>query len=140
MFGSNKKSALEKLRSQWGKTKDTSFNFYQIARFFARNTHLPGTHVLSQHTISALDFSALFEYLDRTVSRIGQQWLFNRLASYKRHEDFREFETTIEYAVSHEQERLEAQLALSRLQHENATGFVHCSLTSIRSLPNFFHY
>jgi hypothetical protein len=112
MFGSSKKSDIEKLRSQWGKTKDASFNFYQIARFYARNTHAQGTHVLSQHTISALDFSALFEYLDRTVSRIGQQWLFNRLASYKRNEDFSELESTIKYAAEHEQERLEAQLAL----------------------------
>ena len=126
MFGSSKKAALEKLRSEWGKKKEIPLNVYQVARFHARKEHAEGVHVLSDKTISALDFPALFAFLDRTVSRIGQQWLFSRLASYGPNEDVNEFEAVISYAAENEQQRLEAQLALTRLQHENAYGL--CSL------------
>ncbi|MGC3948537.1 MAG: hypothetical protein QM762_29225 [Chryseolinea sp.] len=122
MFGSRKKAALEKLRSEWGKKKDAPLNVYQVARFHARREHAEGVHVLSEKTIAALDFSELFAFLDRTVSRVGQQWLFSRLASYGPNEDVDEFERVIKYAADHEQRRLEAQVALTRLQHENAYG------------------
>lgn len=126
MFGSGKKASLEKLAAQWGKTKDTSPNIYQVARYHARKEPDPNGHTLSERTISALDFPELFAYLDRTVSRVGQQYLFNRLASYKPHEDVEDSERIIEHAAAHEQDRFEAQRLLSRLQHENAYGI--CAL------------
>ncbi|MEJ1238818.1 hypothetical protein WBG78_11845 [Chryseolinea sp. T2] len=126
MFGSRRKNALEKLRAEWGRIKDAPLNVYQVARYHARKEFDPGVHVLSDKTISALDFSELFCFLDRTVSRVGQQWLFSRLASYGPNEDVAEFESTIAFAAANEQKKLTAQMALTRLQHENAYGL--CAL------------
>src|SRR5689334_5727427 len=126
MLASRKKEARAKLQAQWGKTKDTQFNFYQIARYHARKSFAASTHVLSERTLSALDFSELFAFLDRTISRVGQQFLFSRLAAYDRHQGKNELEAVVAHAERNEQERMDAQLALSRLQHENAYGL--CTL------------
>jgi hypothetical protein len=126
MLASRNKEARERLQAQWGKTKNTTFNFYQIARYHARRTFEPLTHLLSERTLAALDFSELFGFLDRTVSRVGQQYLFSRLAAYDRDENRNEFEQIIHHASINERERLDAQVALSRLQHDNAYGL--CTL------------
>lgn len=72
------KKILAAIRDAWGKPKTESFNFDRISKYAV---HKSGSsfHKLSQQTLLDIDFAELFEFTDRTTSRIGQQYLFNIL-------------------------------------------------------------
>ena len=69
---------IEKIDSAWGKPKTEFFNFHQIGKYASlprRNTF----HKLSEQTIFHIDFYQLFRFIDRTTSRVGQQYLFKKV-------------------------------------------------------------
>lgn len=78
MFKSNRKQR-ERLTESFGKIKDDSFNFELIERYFRKKDNSKAFQVLSDKTCNDLDFQELFMFADRTVSRTGQQYLYNTL-------------------------------------------------------------
>ncbi|MBS9767393.1 MAG: DNA mismatch repair protein MutS [Flavobacteriaceae bacterium] len=75
------KRLLQELKNSWGKPKqDTYYHFSQIARFFDGQIENPANfQVISEQTADDLDFEELFKFLDRTTSKVGQQYLFKKL-------------------------------------------------------------
>jgi len=73
------KKELEKLRKAWGVAKDGHFDFDNVARY-ANTTKSKAYHRLTEQTLLDIDFYALFAFVDRTTSNIGQQYLFKRMA------------------------------------------------------------
>lgn len=69
---------LNQIRSAWGNTKKELFNFNNIIKYkeAIKDNHY---HLLSQQTIDDIDFYKLFELIDRTSSKVGQQFLFSKL-------------------------------------------------------------
>ncbi len=66
------------LRSNWGKPKDSHFNFSLIDLYNQHNNDVL-FHQLSSQTLADIDFNALFQFIDRTTSNVGQQYLYNQL-------------------------------------------------------------
>jgi hypothetical protein len=71
--------AAARLTASFGQIKDDGFNFDLIQKYFRNRKNLHALQVVSDKTCNDLDFEALFMYLDRTHSRVGQQYLYNRL-------------------------------------------------------------
>ncbi|MEJ7645544.1 MAG: DNA mismatch repair protein MutS [Chryseolinea sp.] len=78
--GKKSKKALAGLRMAWGKPKSKfeAFNFDRISAY-ALHTEAAAFHRLSQQTLLDIDFEDVFAFIDRTTTRIGQQYFFNRL-------------------------------------------------------------
>ncbi|WP_194972459.1 MutS-related protein [Aquiflexum lacus] len=74
----NKKKQLEEIQSSWGKPKLDSFDFNRISKY-ADTVKSEKFHRLSDQTIEDIDFYGLFEFIDRTSSKVGQQYLFRKL-------------------------------------------------------------
>jgi DNA mismatch repair ATPase MutS len=74
-----KKRWLQKLRDGWGVPKDEDFDFNVIGRF-SRLESENAFHKLSDQTINDIDFYKLFAFLDRTTSRVGQQFLYRQVS------------------------------------------------------------
>ena len=72
------KAKIEKIRSEWGKAKTDSFQFDRI-RMFADTVKENNFHRLTDQTIEDIDFYSLFAFIDRTVSKVGQQFLFKKV-------------------------------------------------------------
>ncbi len=72
------KKSVELLRSVWGKPKTESFYFEGI-RGFSEIINDKKFHRLTEQTINDIDFFNLFKFIDRTTSKIGQQFLFKKL-------------------------------------------------------------
>lgn len=75
---SRKKKEVELIRANWGKAKAEYFPFHRIAAY----EHLikgKYDHELSEQTQADIDFPQLFQFLDRTISKPGQQYLYNKL-------------------------------------------------------------
>jgi hypothetical protein len=77
----NKKRAKKKvqqIRSGWGIPKVDSFNFHAI-RKYADTVKDNVFHRLTEQTIEDIDFYGLFAFIDRTTSKVGQQFLFKKV-------------------------------------------------------------
>lgn len=60
-----------------GEAKEGQFDYLEISSYFCFDKHTDVLGVLSDQTCSDLGFDEVFMYADRTVSRIGQQYLYN---------------------------------------------------------------
>ncbi|MEO7046254.1 MAG: hypothetical protein ABI091_13170, partial [Ferruginibacter sp.] len=78
---SNKRRArttIAQIRSQWGKPKTELFNFYGI-RNYAEEVRGNHFHQLTEQTIDDIDFNGLFKFIDRTTSKVGQQFFYRKV-------------------------------------------------------------
>jgi len=79
MTNNRKKEKKEKLLREFGVTKDDSFDFELIEKYFRKKDHPDAFQVLSDKTCNDLDFKDLFTFIDRTNSKVGQQYLYDTL-------------------------------------------------------------
>ncbi len=74
-----KKKNIERLKSSFGEQKDDTFNFKLISKYFKNKDNSKAFHVLSDKTCNDLDFEELFMFVDRSTSKVGQQYLYQIL-------------------------------------------------------------
>jgi len=74
-----KKEKNKRLEKSFGKLKDDFFDFDMIQKYFRNKDNSGAYQVLSDKTCNDLDFDDLFMFLDRTNSKVGQQYYYNKL-------------------------------------------------------------
>ncbi len=79
MIFNHKKKIKNELLDGFGKLKNDSFNFEQIESYFRKKDNSTVLQSLSDKTCNDLDFQELFMFIDRTNSKVGQQFLYNKL-------------------------------------------------------------
>ena len=121
LFSSRKQSTKERLQTSFGKLKDETFNFSLIETYFRHKDNSNAHQVLSDKTCNDLDFEEVFLYLDRTHSKIGQQYLYNHLRAIKRNEAQTELDEEIVSELSkNEEHRISIQKKIEKLNHKDA--------------------
>ncbi|GAB3932060.1 MutS-related protein [Larkinella terrae] len=138
MFQSNDKVKAV-LKASYGKPKSESFDFSRIEQFFANRAPESTDHVISDKTYQDLDFDEVFMFADRTISRVGQHYLYARLRTI----DFREAKTRflekITTAFSDDASlREEVGVSLSSLSHQNAYYIPSLFLKPHQEPPHWF--
>ncbi|WP_221391543.1 hypothetical protein [Dyadobacter sp. NIV53] len=78
MFTSKNKT-LAHLKAASGKIKNETFDFNKIDRFFTLSDKKGFHQVISDRTFQDLDMHEVFMFLDRTASKVGQQFLYQVL-------------------------------------------------------------
>jgi DNA mismatch repair ATPase MutS len=81
MLRNHKKRIKEKLLNEFGNLKTESFDFENIESYFRKKDHTMAFQTLSDKSCKDLDFQELFMFIDRTNSKVGQQFLYNKLRS-----------------------------------------------------------
>ncbi len=79
MFQNSRKKKKEEFANSFGKGKTDSFNFELIEKYFRKKDKTDSFQCLSDKTCNDLDFQELFMFADRTVSKVGQQYFYNKL-------------------------------------------------------------
>ncbi|WP_107038871.1 MutS-related protein [Brumimicrobium mesophilum] len=104
-------------KANWGKKKeDEYYDFEKISLYFDNNRHRNDAyHIISDKCKNDLDFNEVFKYIDRTTSKIGQQYLYNRLSTITNVEELNEIEFLVEAFEKDEAIRVKSQMYLSRL-------------------------
>lgn len=75
----SKKKDTERLKSSFGELKNVRYDFDLIERYFRNKDNSAAFQILSDKTCNDLDFQELFMFIDRTNSKVGQQYLYNKL-------------------------------------------------------------
>jgi DNA mismatch repair ATPase MutS len=116
-----KKEINDRLKESFGKIKDASFDFYMIEKYFRNKDNSEAHQVLSDKTCNDLDFDELFMYIDRTNSKVGQQYLYNKLRTINIDKKQTELDEAILAKLSKNPElRVSIQKRLESLKHKDA--------------------
>ncbi|MCH2196108.1 DNA mismatch repair protein MutS [Kordia sp.] len=121
LFSNRKKAVHKRLKTSFGKEKDEDFNFSMIEKYFLHKEHSTAHQVISDKTCNDLDFDELFMFLDRTHSKVGQQYLYNQLRVIQPNDPKRTLNEEIISEVSaNETKRIAIQQILEKLNHKDA--------------------
>lgn len=113
-----------RLQEEWGKPKESRYvNFKVVARYFEnQKRQQQAFHTISDQTAKDLDLESLFLFLDRTTSKVGQQFLYKRLRTVLKPDTKESFflEDKVKIFLENEEIRLSVQEQLSRLASTDA--------------------
>jgi len=120
MFQNSRKKKKELFAESFGKGKTDSFNFELIEKYFRKKDSTGVFQSLSDKTCNDLDFQELFMFADRTVSKAGQQYLYNTLRTIPSNGDkLIEQEKLIDRISSDSVLRLKLYSLLDKLASDN---------------------
>ncbi len=115
-----KRKIKERYRSTFGAIKEDAFSFELIEKYFRNKNHSKSFQTISDKTCNDLDFEELFMFLDRTTSRVGQQFLYNTLRNIpdEKH-SFSVQEKIISELQSNPDLRVDIQYQLNKLERND---------------------
>lgn len=117
----SKKETTNKLKASFGKLKDDAFDFDYIQKYFRKKDHSEAFQVLSDKTCNDLDFEDLFILLDRTHSKVGQQYLYNQLRTIVVNENKTSLNEALIKKITEDSDfRLSVQKRLDKLNRKEA--------------------
>jgi hypothetical protein len=125
----NKKKRFKNLKvtllKNWGKQKENEyFNFYVIKQYFENNLHKNKLyHQISERTSLDLDIDELFKFIDRTSSKVGQQYLYFKIRTVETVEKLKKFDVLTKLFLNNQKLRVKSQLILSKLNSQNSYDF-----------------
>ena len=113
----SKKKDIKRIKTSFGKLKDDNFNFELIEKYFKNKDNSDSFQVLSDKTCNDLDFEELFMFIDRTNSKVGQQYLYNRLRTIPINENGKFLNEKIINRLSNDADfRIRTQILLDKLK------------------------
>jgi Mismatch repair ATPase (MutS family) len=119
--------------------KNDPFYFDSIGSYFKNKSNTDSFHILSDKTCNDLDFEELFMFLDRTNSKVGQQYLYNKLRTILAKSEEVEFkENLIQKLLQDEKLRLNTQLQLDKLNKEDAYYIASLFQGEYEKAPKWF--
>lgn len=121
MFFRRKKRILKDLKRTFGRVKTEGFDFDLVKRYYQNKDNTDAFQVVSDQTCDDLDFDLFFSFVDRTSSKIGQQYLYNRMRRIQ--SDFTTIdlqEKVISQLLENSADRLKIQYQLQQLNHKQA--------------------
>lgn len=117
-----KQKSIDDLKSNWGKSNsDNYFNFVAIEKYFHNNNHKEEAfHIISDRSAADLDLNAIFKIIDRTSSKIGQQYLYHKLRTIQEQDKLATFNKLVLLFENDEILRLQTQIELSNLNSDDS--------------------
>ena len=120
---SNYRERKKKLQVQddlvrnWGKIKkQDDFHFDSIEKYFVNNNQKEKAfHFISDQCATDIDINDTFKVIDRTSSKIGQQFLYYKLRTIESQDSLLSFKNLTHLFVKNESLRLKIQLELSKI-------------------------
>ncbi|TXD47177.1 MutS-related protein [Polaribacter sp. IC073] len=111
-----------KLYSNWGQPKKKEYyNFFVIGKYFENNAHKENAyHILSEKSKIDLDIDEIFKFIDRTSSKIGQQYLYFKLRTIGSINDLLKFDELTLLFQKNKELSISYQLELSKLNTSNS--------------------
>jgi hypothetical protein len=129
-----------RLLSSFGKIKEEDFDFELIAKYFRSKNNEQAFQVLSDKTCADLDIEEVFMFLDRTHSKVGQQYLYNKLRVIpKSAETLGLHERIIAKLINEEDFRVNVQNELERLKKDDVYHIVSLFQEEHIKPPSWFY-
>lgn len=138
MIWNKRKENEKKLNATWGKVKEDIFHFDKISHYHQKKDKISVLQDISERTVNDIDFHNVFAFIDRTYSRIGQQFLYSKLRTIRKTYEFGEQEALISIFCTDINRRRETQVILSKLNQEEAYNVSRLFLEAFIEPPKHF--
>lgn len=108
-----------------GKQKNQDeFHFVSIEKYFINNNQKKSAfHIISDRCATDLDINETFKIIDRTSSKIGQQYLYYKLRTIEKQDRLLDFIKLTLLFEKNKDLRLKTQLALTNLNSNDSYSF-----------------
>lgn len=118
----NNRQRFKYIKDSWGKQKEIeSFSFSLISRYFKNNTHKEKAfHIISDKIENDLDLNTVFTFIDRTTSKVGQQYLYYKLRTIQSLQKLKDFDRLVNLFTNNTNFRIQCQFHLLKLNNYNA--------------------
>lgn len=119
------KKTKNDLLNNWSKQKSQDeFRFVSIEKYFNNNNEKKDAfHIISDRCATDLDINEIFKIIDRTSSKIGQQYLYYKLRSIENKDKLQDFSNLTFIFEENEDLRLESQFNLTSLNSNDSYSF-----------------
>ncbi len=116
---------LQNLRDNWGKSKSEEFfNFYYIEKYFENTRKFQEAyHIISDRCAKDLDLDEVFKVIDRTSSKVGQQYLYYKIRTIQDKDSLAEFDAITQLFAQDKELRLKTQFQLSQINSNASYHF-----------------
>lgn len=131
------KKKIEEIRKAWGNPKKESFDFDCICKY-ADTVKENKFHRLTDQTIEDIDFYGLFQFIDRTTSKVGQQFLYKKILE-PTNNTTDQSERLINLFSNDKQLREEIQLELLKLSNNGAYFISSLLKDKLLEKPKWFN-
>ena|SRR5690554_426608 len=120
-----RKQILNNIESNWGKQKDQSeFYFGSIEKYFRNNNQRDKAfHIISDRSADDIDLDEIFRIVDRTSSKIGQQYLYYKIRTIEDRDSLLKFNELVLLFEKNENLRLKTQSELNKINTRNSYYF-----------------
>ncbi len=129
---------MNELRANWGSPKQQELFFGSIERY-AEIMKENNFHQLSSQTMEDIDLQGLFAFIDRTTSRVGQQFLYKKIVQPGNNPQD-ELKPFIELFGGDEALRLEIQQELLKLNHADSYSISSLLQGRLIAPPRWFKF
>lgn len=129
---------VEQIRAAWGNSKTEFFNFDGIKNY-SEEVKSNNFHHLTEQTINDIDFYGLFEFIDRTTSKVGQQFLYRKVIEPTIHKSDPS-QNLIELFANNKKLREEIQLDLLKLNETDAYYISSLLKDNLLQKPKWFKF
>ena len=141
MFSSRKKRILKNLEASFGEMKTEGFNFDLIKRYYSNLKQTGNQQILSDQTCDDMDFDLFFTFIDRTTSKVGQQYLYAKARTFDYSPGkFNYQETVIHHFEKHPEDRLKIQYQLQKLNNQQACYIVDLFQQEPDEKPKWYYF
>ena len=131
---------FNKIKETWGKQKNEYFQFERIEQY-NKLVNNKDYHTISNQTQIDIDFQDLFVYLDRTTSKVGQQFLYSQLLNPTNNiNTLREFGNQVEYFNKNSKDRDTIQMKLFVLSQGSSYSISNLFSDNIFRKPNWYNW
>ena len=105
------------LYDNWGTlNKKANYNFFVIGKYFENNAHKEEAHqIISEKSKIDLDLDEVFKFVDRTSSKIGQQYLYFKLRTIGTINALLKFDALTTHFQKDKESSISCQIELSKL-------------------------
>ncbi|MDE3234828.1 MAG: DNA mismatch repair protein MutS [Bacteroidota bacterium] len=131
---------FKKVKETWGKEKDEFFQFDRIEQY-NKLVNNKDFHTISNQTQIDIDFQDLFVYLDRTTSKVGQQFLYSQLLNPTNNiNKLKEFSNQVEYFNKNSKDRDTIQMKLFILSQGSSYSISNLFGDNIFQKPKWYNW
>jgi hypothetical protein len=131
---------FKKVKETWGKGKDEFFQFDRIEQY-NKLVNNKDFHAISNQTQIDIDFQDLFVYLDRTTSKVGQQFLYSQLLNPTNNiHKLKEFGNQVEYFNKNSKDRDTIQMKLFILSQGSSYSISNLFSDNIFQKPKWYNW
>jgi len=131
---------FNKIKETWGKQKNEYFQFERIEQY-NKLVNNKDYHTISNQTQIDIDFQDLFVFLDRTTSKVGQQFLYSQLLNPTNNiNKLREFGNQVEYFNKNSKDRDTIQMKLFVLSQGSSYSISNLFSDNIFRKPNWYNW